>query len=40
MKPQEKTIIKALGIKENEVVEDDGNIVERYWINRLMGENR
>ncbi len=35
-----KTIIKALGIKENEVVEDDGNIVERYWINRLMGENR
>lgn len=29
-----KTILKAGGIKENEVTEDDGNIVERYWISR------
>ena len=29
-----RTILKAGGMKENEVVEDDGNIVERYWIHR------
>ena len=29
-----RTILKAGGIKENEITEDDGNIVERYWINR------
>lgn len=29
-----KTILKAGGIKENEVIEDDGNVVERYWIDR------
>lgn len=29
-----KTILKAGGIKENEVTEDNGNIVERYWIKR------
>jgi predicted acetyltransferase len=29
-----RTILKAHGIKENEVVEEDGNIVERYWIYR------
>jgi predicted acetyltransferase len=29
-----RTILKAGGIKENEVTEDNGNIVERYWINR------
>ena len=29
-----KTIIKAGGIKENDVVEDNGTIIERYWIHR------
>ena len=29
-----RTILKAHGIKENEVVEEDRNIVERYWIYR------
>ncbi len=28
-----KTIIKNGGIFENEVTEDNGNIVQRYWIN-------
>ena len=28
-----KTIIKNGGILENEVTEDNGNIVQRYWIN-------
>jgi predicted acetyltransferase len=27
-----KTIIGVGGIKENEIVEEDGNIVERYWV--------
>lgn len=31
-----KTIIKANGIKENEVTEDDGNIIERYWIHQPL----
>ena len=29
-----KTIIGVGGIKENEIVEEDGNIVERYWIQK------
>lgn len=29
-----RTILSAGGMKENEVVEDDGNIVERYWIHK------
>lgn len=29
-----KTILKAGGVKENEVIEDNGNIVERYWIKK------
>ena len=27
-----KAIIKNGGVLENEVVEDDGNVVERYWV--------
>jgi len=27
-----KTILKNGGILENEIVEDDGNILQRYWI--------
>ncbi|MCR5564176.1 MAG: GNAT family N-acetyltransferase [Gammaproteobacteria bacterium] len=27
-----KQIMNNGGIKENEIIEDDGNIVERYWI--------
>src|SRR5690606_28706890 len=27
-----KTILANGGILENEVVEDDGNVVQRYWI--------
>lgn len=30
-----KTILKNGGMLENEIVEDDGNIVERYWIDLL-----
>lgn len=30
--PSRKTILNNGGIKENEVTEQDGNIVERYWI--------
>ena len=29
-----RTILHASGIKENEYTEEDGNIVERYWIKR------
>ena len=29
-----RTILKASGVKENEIIEEDGNIVERYWIHR------
>lgn len=29
-----RTIIHAGGIKENEYAEEDGNLVERYWIHR------
>ena len=27
-----KTIIANNGVPENEIVEDNGNIVQRYWI--------
>ena len=27
-----KTIIKNGGVLENEIIEEDGNIVQRYWI--------
>ena len=31
--PSAKTIIANGGIFENEIPEENGNIVERYWIN-------
>ncbi len=30
-----KTILANGGILENEVVEDDGNVVQRYWITMM-----
>jgi len=29
-----RTILHAKGIKENDYIEEDGNVVERYWIKR------
>ncbi len=34
-----KTIFTNGGILENEVVEDDGNVVQRYWITELLNKN-
>ena len=28
-----KTIIRNGGVLENEIIDDDGNIIQRYWIN-------
>lgn len=30
--PSARTIIANNGVLENEIIEDDGNIVQRYWI--------